>query len=92
MTRKHKKNPEIVRLKLTSYNKNGLLNKINNIKLVGIDRRGGEHHLKFVSQEMAWLLLDNSRPGEVENDMVFNAKPNPHIQGDTNGKQTHGIR
>jgi len=79
MTKKHKKNPEIVRLKLTSYNKNGELNKIGNIKLVGIDKKGKEHHLKFVSEAMAYDLLDYSKPGEVINDMVFEAIHNPYF-------------
>jgi hypothetical protein len=62
-------NVEIVKYKLTNKTKKGLYNKADNIKLLGIDVQGREHYLKFVSQEFANELLENSSRSEVINDL-----------------------
>ena len=62
-------NAEIVKYKLTNKNKRGSYNKANNIKLLAIDGMGREHYLKFVSQEFANELLENSSRSEVINDL-----------------------
>lgn len=62
-------NAEIVKYKLTNKNKKGSYNRANNIKLLAIDGMGREHYLKFVSQEFANELLENSSRSEVINDL-----------------------
>ena len=59
---------EIIKLKLTKKNTDGTLNRLGNIKLVGIDRNNKEHYLAFVTEQFAKELLDSSSRSEVIND------------------------
>ena len=66
-------NPEIVRYKLTTRNKDGTQNKHGNIKLIGLDSSNNEYYLKYVTQEFAFELLDYAilDDSEVIDDMTF---------------------
>ena len=59
---------EIIKLKLTKKNTDGTLNRLGNIKLVGIDNNNKEHYLAFVTEQFAKELLDSSSRSEVIND------------------------
>lgn len=54
---------EIVKYKVTTFNKKGKLMK--HFKLMGIDTQGKEHYLKFISSDFAYELLEQSTQDEV---------------------------
>lgn len=71
MTKKKlKKDPQIVKFKLTNSTKKG--KPMQHIKLVGIDKRNKEYYIKFVSRNFAEELLFHSHPGEVVNNITEN--------------------
>ena len=63
-----KKNPQIVKFKLTTNTKKG--KPMQHIKLICIDKRNREHYIKFVSRNFAEELLFHSHPGEVVNNIT----------------------
>tara|TARA_B110000459_G_scaffold92023_1_gene102893 strand:+ start:1330 stop:1581 length:252 start_codon:yes stop_codon:yes gene_type:complete len=64
------KNTEIVKYKITNTNKNGTINQLFNIKLLGIDSNGTEHYIRFISEEFANDLIRKSQPHELVNELL----------------------
>ena len=60
----HKPNPEIVKFKITTLSKAG--HRMQHLKLLGIDKQGRQHYIKFIDSATALALLEQATDQEIE--------------------------
>lgn len=61
---KHKPNPEIVKFRITTLSKDG--KRMHHLKLLGIDKQGRQHYIKFIDRATALALQEQATDQEIE--------------------------